>query len=327
VVLAGDRAPVWTGTQALTMLHRLPQGGTAELIAAGCERVELMTAEVAGKPPSWLARRLVSRSFRLAQAAARGGRARLAQAPAAVTALTERRRGQRRDPDPSPLRVAVDPLWARAQGRGLLHVRDTAHGWERPRRRYGRRAATGPREGEVPVAVSLDEAAGAAAVRQRGGRVSVTTQPPDQLSLQEAVPAYRRESLVERARGRLTGRPVSLTPRDLERDAQAPGVIRLLSLGWRVLTRPACGVRRRLAAAKTTLGGWSGGNPQRATAHPTAERLLAALPGVTLTLIRGGRRRRRHLPPLSRVHQRILALLNSSVDIYLRLCPASPQPP
>jgi transposase len=56
-VLAGYLAPVWTEEHALTLIHRLPQEGTSELIAAGCERLEPVTAAVAGKPHSGLARR------------------------------------------------------------------------------------------------------------------------------------------------------------------------------------------------------------------------------------------------------------------------------
>jgi transposase len=107
--------------------------------------------------------------------------------------------------------------------------------------------------------------------------------------------------------GRLQGRPLSLTPMSLERDDPATGLIRRLSIGLRVLTRLECGVRRRVATAKTTLAGLYVGHPTRATAHPTAERLLEAFQGLTLTLIREGRRWRRHLTPLSRVHRRILA--------------------
>lgn len=47
------------------------------------------------------------------------------------------------------------------------------------------------------------------------------TQPPEPRSLQEAVLASRRAQLVERAMGRLHGRPVSLPPRSLEQDDQA----------------------------------------------------------------------------------------------------------
>jgi transposase len=155
----------------------------------------------------------------------------------------------------------------------------------------------------------------------------VTPHPPAPRSLQEAVLAYRHESRVERAMGRPKGRPWSRTPMDLERDDHATGLIRPLSMGGRVLTRLEFGVRRRLARAKTTLAGLSVGNPTRATAHPTAERLLEAFHGRTRTLLREGRRRRDHLTPRSRVQRRLLTLLEFPVDIYTRLGPDSYKPP
>jgi hypothetical protein len=133
----------------------------------------------------------VIRAFQRAQAGERGLRARLAKAQAAIAVLHERRRGQRRCPAPSALRAAVDTILARYRVQGLLHVRYQEQWWERSLRRDDRRAATVRLEGEVQVMVSLDEEAVAAAVRQLGWRVSVTTQPPDQLALQEAVLAYR----------------------------------------------------------------------------------------------------------------------------------------
>src|SRR5262245_41052724 len=194
-------------------------------------------------------------------------------------ALNKRGRGQRRCPDPSALRQAVDTILTRYRVQGLLHVRYKEQWWERPLRRYGRRDTTVRLEWDVQVAVSLDQEALAAAVRQLGWRVYVTTQPPEQLSLQEAVLAYRNEYLVERAMGRLKGRPLSLTPMYLEREDHATGLIRLLSIGLRVLTLLEFGVRQRLARAKTRLEGLSVGNPTRATARPTAERLLEAFQG------------------------------------------------
>jgi transposase len=67
--------------------------------------------------------------------------------------------------------------------------------------------------------------------------------------------AYRNEYLVERAMGRLKGSPLSLTPMDLERDDYASGLIRVISLGLRVLTFLEFSVRQGLAASKTTLAG------------------------------------------------------------------------
>jgi transposase len=315
--------PVWTGEQPWRLIHRTPPGGPRELIAEGFERVEPVTAEVAGHRYSWQERRLVIRSCQLAQAGERGLHGRLAKAQAEITALNTRGRGRRRCTDPSARREAVTAILTRYRVHGLRHVRYTERFWAR----HGGRDTPVRLAWDGQVTVSLDQEAVAAAVRQLGWRVYVTTQPPEELSLQEAVLAYRSEYLVERAMGRLKGHPLSLTPMDLERDDHATGLIRLLSIGLRVLTLLEFGVRQRWATAKTTLAGLYVGNPKRATAHPTAECLLAAFEGLTLTLIREGRRWRYHLAPLSHVQRRILALLGVPADIYTRLCPDSHKPP
>jgi transposase len=326
-VLAAYLAPVWTGEQALTPLARVPATGQQELIAEGFERVEPLTAIVGGVPLSWAERRLVIRSHQLAQAGERGLRARLAKAQAAIAALNERRRGKRRVTERTAMQGAVAAIVARAHVQGLLQVRYEDQGRQRPVRRYGERPATVRVEQEWQVTASVDEEAVGAAVRQLGWRVYATNQSADQLSLEQAVLAYRSEYLIEQDFGRLKGRPLSLTPMYLERDDHATGLIRLLSIGLRVLTLLEFVVRQRLAAAHMGLAGLYAGNPKRTTARPTTERLLKRFQGLTLTIIREGRRQRSHLTPLSRVQRRILALLNFPVDIYTRLCPNSHQPP
>ena len=137
------------------------------------------------------------RSFQLAQAGERGLRARLAKAQAEITALNTRGRGRRRCADPSALREAVDAILTRYRVHGLLHVRYKERFWEQPRRRYGGRDATVRLEWDGQVTVSLDQEAVAAAVRQLGWRVYVTTQPPE-----AAVPAGGRPGLPQRVPGR-----------------------------------------------------------------------------------------------------------------------------
>ena len=127
----------------------------------------------------------------------------------------------------------------------------------------------------------------------------------------------------------LKGRPLSLTLLYLERDDHVTGLIRLLSGGLRVL--PRLGMRHLLAPDGRTDGVLCGGrpaDPHLTTARPTTERLLKRCQGVTLTIIRDGRRRRciisRPFPGRSR---RMLALSNFPVDISTRLCPDSHKPP
>jgi transposase len=326
-ILADSWTPVWTGEPPWRLIHRTPPGGPPELIAEGFEPVAPVTAEVAGHRYSWPERRLAIRSCQLAQAGERGLRGRLAKAQAEITALHTRGQGRRRWGDPRALRGAVDAILTRYRVHGLRHVRDTERFWEHPRPRTGGRDTTVRLAWDGQVTVSLDQEAVAAAVRQLGWRVYVTTQPPAALSLPEAVLAYRGEYLVERAMGRLNGRPLSLTPMYLERDDHATGLIRLWSIGLRALTLLEFGVRQRLAKAKVPLAGLYVGNPKRATAHPTAERLLEAFQDLTLPRIREGRRRQYHLTPLSRVQRRILARLDVPDDISTRRCPDSHKPP
>jgi transposase len=316
-VLAAYLAPVWTGEQAIMPLSRVQANGRRELIADGFERLEPLTAVGGGEGLRWTERRLVIRSHQLAQAGERGLRARLAKAQAAIAALNDRRQGKRRVTEVPALQEAVAAIVARYHVTGLLQVRYAAHVRPRPVRQ----------ERDMRVTVSVDQEAVEAAVRQLGWRVYATTQPADQLPLAQAVLAYRHEYLIERDMGRLKGHPLSLTPMSLERDDHATGVIRLLSLGLRVLTRLEFVVRRGLAAEPTTLAGWYVGNLKRSTPRPTAERLLEAFQDLTLTIIREGRRRRYHLTRLSRLHQRILALLGFPMDISTRLCVDSHKQP
>jgi transposase len=239
----------------LTRISRTAANGKRQLVAEGYERREPRTAEVEGVPLAWTARRLVLRSRQLAQAGERGRWARLTTAQAAVAALTARRQGKPRLTQRRAVPAAVEAMLRRYRGEGLLDVRDEDQVQERPRRRYGDRPARVRIERAVPGHTRVDQAAVAAAVRRLGWRVYATTQPADQLSLAQAVLAYRNEYRIARNMGRLKGRPWSLTPRSLERDDQATGLSRLLSIGWRVLTLREFVVRRRLAAEQTTRAG------------------------------------------------------------------------
>ena len=155
----------------------------------------------------------------------------------------------------------------------------------------------------------------------------MTHAPAAPLSLSQHVLAYRSEYLVAIDMGRLTGHPLSLTLTYLERDDHVTGLIRLLSIGLRVLTLLELVVRQRLAAARTVLAGLYAGNPKRTTARPTTERLLECFAGMTLTITREGRRRRSHLTPLSSAQRRILALHDFPVATYTRFCPDALKPP
>jgi transposase len=196
----------------------------------------------------------------------------------------------------------------------------------RPVRAYKGQPAYVKHESHATVEVRVDEEALEAAVRRLGWRIYGTNQLADQLSLEQAVLAYRSEYLVERSLGRLKGRPLSLRPMYVQRDDHATGLIRLLSIALRVLTLLEFVVRRQLAAQGETLSGLYAGNPKRETARPTAERLLEAFRDVTLTVMETVGEVYRHLTALSPLQERILELLGFSSRVYRRLCTVSHEP-
>ena len=318
---------IWSGAQPLIPVTREREEGKPEVIAEGYERRVAMSLEVEGDEHSWSERRLVVRSLRHAQAAEAALRARVAKAKAQVEALNVRGRGRKRYEDIETLRQATHEIVQRHGVAEFLGLRYGQHRTRRPLRAYRGRPAQVKEDRQATVEVRVDEAALESAVRRLGWRVYGTNQPPEQLSLEQAVLAYRQEYLVERSLGRLKGCPLSLTPMYVHRDEHATGLIRLLSIGLRVLTLLEYVVRRQLAAQGEKLAGLYAGNAKRETARPTAERLLEAFQEMTLTVVEGATQTYRHLTALSPLHVRILELLGFSSHVYTRLCAVSDEPP
>jgi transposase len=152
-----------------------------------------------------------------------------------------------------------------------------------------------------------------------GWRVYATNHPEKELSLADAVVAYRQEYLIEHCFGRLKGQPLSLRPMFLQREDHIKGLMRLVSIGLRLLTLVEFQVKRALAVTKSKLDEIYSGNPRRATAQPTTERLLASFKEITIVLIAVGAEIYAELTILNPLQHKILQLLNFPSDIYTRL--------
>ena len=307
---------VWSGEQALTSVFREQAQGKPQLIAQGYEYEVPMSVEVEGKARERTERRLVVRSVRHAEAAEAALRARVATATAQVEALNLRGRGRKRFEDVETLRQAANEMVQHHRVEEFVWLRYDHHTTTHPVRAYKDRPAYVQQAHQATVEVRVDEEALESAVRRLGWRMYRTNQPKEQLSLEQAVLAYRSEYLVERSLGRLKGRPLSWRPLYVQRDDHATGLIRLLSIALRVLTLVECVVRRQLAAAEATLAGLYAGNAKRETARPTAERLLEAFHEVTLTVVEGVHGVYRDVTALSPIQERILELLGFSSRVY-----------
>jgi transposase len=324
--LACYLAPVWAREQALTDIWRTSTDGQREKIAEGYERIEILTATVGEKTITWEERRLVVRSLQQAQSATAALQARLEKAQAAMERLNERRQGKQRFSDIEALRQAAETVLERYRVAGLLQVTFTESVHERQVRPYGKRPAETRIERMLTCQILRDEEAIQQASAALGWRVYGTNQDQTTLSLEQAVLAYREEYLVERNFGRLKGKPLSLTPMYLQDDQRATGLIRLLSIGLRVLTLLEGTARQRLAESQATLAGLFAGNPKRVTSRPTAEALLEAFRDIHLTLVLIGQQAHRHISPFSDLQQKILALWDLPANIYSRLVSNSSNP-
>src|SRR6267143_1693599 len=102
---------------------------------------------------------------------------------------------------------------------------------------------------------------------------------------------------------------------------QIEGLTYLLTLGVRVLTVTEFVLRRSLEQDQVTLPGLHPENKHKRTDKPTAERLLKAFSGVSLTIIKhaAGEDIMRRLTPLSAVQEAIVQRLGLGTNLYRQL--------
>jgi transposase len=280
----------------------------------------------------WQERVLVVRSHTYAQTQCRHLEERLEKAQAALLALTPPvGRGQRQITEETALQSAAEAVLAKYRVVGLLTYTATRESKQEVKFvGRGRGGAKRPQQVSERVryqitAVTRKQEAIADLVSRLGWRAYASNAPKARLSLEQAVGEYRHEYHIEQGFGRLKGAPLSIAPLFVKRDDQVSGLTHLLSVALRVLTLMEFVVRRSLKQQGATLAGLYKDNPRRATATPTAERLLQAFVPITLTQVQLPDQIVRHVTPLTPVQQQILRLLGFPADLYAGLAQEIPQ--
>jgi hypothetical protein len=284
-------------------------------LAAGSQVSVPLTAAVHGQCVQWTERRLGVRAVAHAMRQAARLDHRLSQAVADIACLHERKQGTPRL-SADPMHPAAATILQRRAVQGVVHVDVRTTTWDTPKRKYGTRPAQVVRTSASTVHAQVDEAAVAAAKQRLGWRVYATNHPS--LPLPAVVLAYRQQYRIEHGFGRLKGKPLSLTPLSVHTDTRVTGLLHLLTLALRVLTLLEFVVRRQVEQAGNAVQGLYAGNPQRATARPTAEAILRAFRGITLVVHEVNGHVSRMLSPLTPLQQRLLQLLGVSIDTYMR---------
>lgn len=305
--------------QELTAVYREDNAGKPTKIAEAFEVEVNATIEREGKEITWKERQLVVRSIKIAAAAQKSLKERVQQAQIEIAKLNQTRKGKKRLTKLSAYQDEAERIIERYQVEGLLNIEYVVEKTSRHQRAYRGKPAQIIKEESVTLSVTVDEVALTQKLNSCGWRVYATNSPSEQLSLTDGVRAYRDEYLIEKGFSRLKGFPLSLTPLYLQREDHITGLIRLLSIGLRLLTLLEFEMRRSLSQNDENVSGIYPGNPKRKTARPTSEILLAAFKEITLVRFKVAGRTHRVLTRLSPVQHQILRGLNLTIKIYTNL--------
>jgi len=315
--LAEVVAPVVSGAiKAQAIKRRNDETGRWEKLAQGYEYPVTIEADHDGQRVQYVERRLVVCSLAWAKAQKKGLAQRVKKAAAEITRLNQKKQGKVRPKTVEAWQTTVAQKLHKYRVVGLLDVTYREDQQMRPVRAYKERPATVRVVPTWQVEVTINRTALAQAQAVLGWRVYATNAPQAQVSLTQAVLAYRGSPVIERGFRRLKG-PLSLTPLYLTTTARLTGLVRVLLIGLRVLGLMEYKARRALAVRDEQLAGLTKGLPKKATARPTTETLLRAFEGLTLSYLGG----QWYLTPLNALQTRILDLLDFSSEIYHRLIP------
>jgi transposase len=288
-------------------------------LARGFQVSRTRQARVAGRAVEWSERLLVVCSFQYRQSTQKLLHRRLDRAEKALKALTPSQgRGKRQIEDEAHLLAAIQRIEEKYRVTGLFDYDYQQQVTERHVRAYGDKPARTERTARFQLTVARNEPAIARAEFRAGWRIYATNAPAQQLTLTQAVLAYRDQYIEENIFRRLQGKILSITPVYVQRDDHAKGLFHLLTLAARLLALGDYTAKQALAQENAELAGIYPGNPQRSTATPTTERMLAAFDNINLLLVPVTGQIHYQVTPLTAVQKRILELWGLPTTLYTR---------
>jgi transposase len=301
--------------------------GKTVVIAKGYEHLYSCSLKQGEEEISWSERRLIVYSIAHGQSQKQALQSRIEKTQQNLELLNQNRSGKKPFKDLQEFIQAADEVITKNRVQSLFDLSCTENIEQIHQRKYRERPAGVIEKRTFQVKYTIESDKVAQQMELLGWRVYATNHPEKELSLADAVVAYRQEYLIEHCFGRLKGQPLSLRPMFLQREDHIKGLIRLLSIGLRLLTLVEFQVKRALEVTKSKLDGIYAGNPRRATAQPTTERLLSSFKEITIVLIAVGAEIYTELTTLNPLQHKILQLLNFPSDIYTRLSSQSDYPP
>ena len=305
----------------------LPTDGTVPdpnlAVARGFEVSRDRTVKRQGQSFTWSERLLVVRSFSYTESQQQALQQRLAKAEAALTALTPPPgRGKVQITTEKALLVAIKQIEKANKVQGFFTYQYFEEVKERKVGTYNGQPPRVERTVRYQLTVTRQQSAIDAQMFRLGWRIYATKALATDLSLTQAVEAYREQYLVENIFRRLQGKLLSITPVYVQRDDHAQGLFHLLTLAARALALGDYTVKEALAQTQEALTGIYPGNPKRGTTTSTTERMLPVFEHIDLMILKVGGQAQYHLTALTPVQERILTLMGLSLTLYTNLVAA-----
>ncbi|HCJ1082918.1 TPA: hypothetical protein NR353_001590 [Legionella pneumophila] len=309
---------IWNNEQVLTSIYRpaVGEGDSPEQIAEGYGYTIHLESDEAGDNFSWEEQRLVVRSLNHARKQEHTLHGHINEGQTAIAKLNQRGRGIKML-DEKELHAAVDAILKKHKLQNLLQIEYRREEKKTLHKATRKREAYILVETRITVHSTLNQDALEKQVRHLGWRVYACNDPA--LSIEEAVLAYRQEYLIEHGFARYKGKTLGLTPIYLSSTTRIKGLIRLLSIGLRILCLLEFSVREALQQKQEKLSGIYKGNPKRATVRPTAEMMLKVFRGISLVALIVNGVKHLEITPLTTVQNKILVLLGLSPTCYTTL--------
>lgn len=293
--------------------------GEIRPIAEGFEEWTSQSSVEDNAEYQWDERRIYVRSFTYAESQKKALDKRITKATEEIEQMNLRGRGRK---PPKTLEEAIEKgnnILSNYSLAGILEI-DFKENEERiAKRKYKNNPERELIKRIIICRVNLNKQAYDDARKTMGWRVYATNKPESCFPLEKVVLAYRNQYIIEDKFHRLKNHPTSIDPMFLTRDDHIDGLIKLASLGLRVLVSIETKVHESLEKNGASLAGIYKYNSKKSTKKPRAERMLEIFEHITLTIMNIEGSNMVFISELTDLQKKILSLLGTDEGIFERI--------
>ncbi len=296
--------------------------GKRQLVAQGFEHYEQISYEnKKGKTEERKERRVYVKSTAYAKSQQKAIDNKIEKAIKKIDYLLVSKQGKKTPKHKVDLRLAINEILIAQEVVGLLEVEIEEQKHKKKIKAYGTRSARVEKWSTFQLHFTQDESAISAKKKLMGWQIYATTISKNKLSFDKIVWKYRAQNRIESRFNDLRNKVVPLVPIFLQKDNRIEALINVLMICLKVCSVMEYKIAKSLKEEDEELENIYEGNPKRATAKPTAKRVLKQFKGISIVIINQSK----EIVPivtmtnLNQTTLKIIDLLGFKSDIYTDL--------